>query len=187
MKRATIVKIASAGAIANIAAVGQALPPAHAAETSAAVSSASGVHPGLLLIPADKVNTVSPQLRQAIAQARTNTKTTINPRGYMPKPKAGKAIPETPLTWSACNNHVCETVYASGLFVSSVQQWFVNEGGCHNPGAYWYGGRSHYTGNFCAYENRFAYLEFYYSLSQNTYICGGFGGVPGIACVWVHR
>lgn len=182
MKRATIVKMASAGAIANLAAIGQAAPPAHAAEMTPAISSANSAHSGLLLIPADKVNTVSPQLRQAIAQARTNTKTTINPRGFVPK--AGSAIPET---WSACNNHVCETVYGTGLYVSSVQQWYVNEGGCHNPGAYWYGGRSHYTGNFCVYENQLAFLEFYYSLSQNTYICGGFGGVPGIACVWVHR
>ncbi len=187
MKRVTIAKIVSAGAIANLAAIGQAGPPAQAEELSAAATpSGYGVHPELLLMPADKVNTLklSAQLRQAIAQAaRAASKPAMRARGFVPKAGSGNPVP---LTWSSCNNHVCETVFGNGLYVSYVTQWFVNFGGCHHAHLYW--GNQSDTSPTCYYSNQIAERNFYYSLSKSEYICGDFyGGVPGIACVRVHR
>src|SRR5260370_38368416 len=99
MKRVTIAKIVSAGAIATLAAIGQAGPPAQAEELSAAATpSGYGVHPGLRLMPADKVNTLklSAQLRPAIAHAsRAASKPAMRARGFLTDAGSGNPAPPT--------------------------------------------------------------------------------------------
>jgi hypothetical protein len=193
MNNTTTAKLLPAATVAGLTMLGLTAAPAGAAAHSATPAtgapqavgapSAGKTHPGLLIIPADKVNKekLSPQLRKAIAKAASQAKAE-KARGFVPRTAGGGKV----TTATGCNGHVCIGVYGNGLYVSHMDEHFWGWGGCHRGAISW-GFSSVNTGLSCYRSKQDVNYPGPFHFLQSAYVCANFNGVSGIACEKVHR